>query len=261
MIFLIGGKGLVGSGFARYFKRKKINHKIITRKNKKSFYGKKCDIIIDCNGNGSKRKANLNPSFDFEASVKSVVEILNNIKFKKYVYISTIYTYKNLKNKKNTSENNQKNSDKISPYGFNKRIAELYIKKLSPKYLILRLPFIIGPGLRRNSVYDLTHFKKTFYTFNSQINWIHTDTIANSVMHLIQKNIYNQTFNLASKNSISISQVAKLCEINRDDIILTNRTFEKTYINCNKIQKYVSLSDSINEVSKYISEFKINKNI
>ena len=88
MIFLIGGNGLVGSGFARYFIRKKITHKIITRKNKKKFYGKKCEIIIDCNGNGSKRKANKNPSFDFDASVKSVVETLNNIKFKKYVYIS-----------------------------------------------------------------------------------------------------------------------------------------------------------------------------
>ena len=116
--------------------------------------------MVDCNGNGSKRKANNNPFFDFSASVKSVVENLNKIKFNKYIYISTIYTYANISSKKSTIEIKQNKNDKISPYGLNKRIAELYVKKLSPSYLIFRLPFIIGPGLKRNSVYDLTHFKK-----------------------------------------------------------------------------------------------------
>ena len=187
MIFLVGGKGLVGSGFRRYFKKHKIKFKIVTKKNKKNFFGKKCNVIIDCNGNGSKRKANINPTFDFEASVNSVIENLNNIKFNRYIYISTIYTYKNLTNKRDTSEESQKNSDAISPYGLNKRVAELYVKKLAPNYLIFRLPFVIGPGLKRNSVYDLTHYRKTYYTFNSLINWIHTGTIAKSVMLILKK--------------------------------------------------------------------------
>ena len=261
MIFLVGGKGLVGSGFCRYFNKKKIKYKIITRENKKNYFGKKCNIIIDCNGNGSKRKANIDPSFDFEASVKSVVENLNNIRFNKYIYISTIYTYKNLTNRRETFEENQKSSDDISPYGLNKRIAELYVKKLAANYLIFRLPFVIGPGLKRNSVYDLTHYKKTYYTFNSQINWIHTDTIAKNVVAILKKKIKNQTFNLVSKNSITIDDVIKLCNLKKKYIISTNRTFEKTYINCSKISKYVQLSNSSDEVKKYISEYKSNKKI
>ena len=261
MIFLIGGKGLVGSGFRRYFKKHKIKFKIITRDNKKKFFGKKCNTIIDCNGNGSKRKANNDPTFDFEASVKSVVENLNNIKFNKYIYISTVYTYRNLTNKKDTTEKCQKNSDSISPYGLNKRIAELYVKKLSPTYLIFRLPFIVGPGLKRNSVYDLTHNKKTYYTFNSQINWIHTDTIAKSIITILKKNIKNQIFNLASRDSITIDKVLELCNLKKKDVISSKRTLEKTYINCNKIKKYVPLSNSVDEVKKYISEYKFNKKI
>ena len=255
MIFLIGGKGLVGSGFSRYLKKKKIKYKIITRKNKKNFFGKRCDVLIDCNGNGSKRKANKNPFFDFSASVRSVVENLNKIKCNKYVYISTIYTYKNLRNRISTVESKQSYKDKISPYGLNKRIAELYVKKLSHSYLIFRLPFIVGPGLKRNSVYDLTHFKKTYYTFNSQINWIHTDTIAKIVCNLLNKNISNQTFNLASKNSISIKKIMDLCKLKKRDIIKTRRTYEKTQINCNKIKKYISLPNSVDEAKKYISEY------
>ena len=259
MIFLIGGKGLIGSAFSRLFIKKKIKFKIITRKNKKKNFGKSCDVLIDCNGNGSKRKANNNPFFDFESSVKSVVKNLNKIKFNKYIYISTIYTYANISSKKSTIEIKQNKNDKISPYGLNKRIAELYVKKLSPSYLIFRLPFIIGPGLKRNSVYDLTHFKKTYYTFNSQINWIHADTVAKIVVNLLNKKVLNQTFNLASKNSISIKKIMNLCKLKKKDIIETNRTFEKTYINCNKIKKYVSLPNSTSEVRKYISEININK--
>ena len=70
-----------------------------------------------------------------------------------------------------------------------KSINVIDVKKLSPTYLIFRLPFIVGPGLKRNSVYDLTHNKKTYYTFNSQINWIHTDTIAKSIITILKKNI------------------------------------------------------------------------
>jgi len=171
------------------------------------------------------------------------------------VYVSTIYTYANLKNKKSTIESKQIYNDNISPYGLNKRIAELYVKELSSNYLIFRLPFIVGPGLKRNSVYDLTHFKKTFYTYNSQINWIHTDTIAKKVCNLLDRNISNQTFNLASKNSISIKKIMDLCKLSKKDIIKTNRTYEKTEINCDKIKKYISLPNSINEANKYISEY------
>ena len=74
MIFLIGGNGLIGSGFVRYFKKNKILFKNITRENKKKFFNKKCDLIIDCNGNGSKRNGINNPLLDFKASVESVVE-------------------------------------------------------------------------------------------------------------------------------------------------------------------------------------------
>ena len=129
MIFLIGGTGLVGSAFLRYLKKNKLNFKLITRKNKINFYNKSCDILIDCNGNGSKRLGSLDPFFDFNASVNSVAENLMKIKFKKYIYISSVFTYSNLVNKNFTKENIKTNYETLIPYGFNKLIAELYVKK------------------------------------------------------------------------------------------------------------------------------------
>ena len=87
------------------------------------------------------------------------------------------------------------------------------------------------------------------------INWIHTETIAKIVYNLINKKISNETFNLASKNSISIKKIISLCKLKEKDIIKTARTYENTQINCNKIKKYISLPNSVNEAKKYISKY------
>lgn len=259
MIFLVGGKGLVGSAFARYFKKNKIKFQIITRQNRKKFFGKFANIIIDCNGNGSKRKGNDYPFFDFKTAVESVVENLNKIKFNRYIYISSIYTYPKLKNRNMTIENKKVNYNELSPYGFSKRIAELYVKKFAKNYLIVRLPFLVGPGLKRNSVYDLSHYKKTFNTLSSKINWIHTDTIAKIVMILLSKKISNQTFNIASKNSITVKKIVNLCGLTINQIKKTKKTYEKTLINTDKLKKFVTLPESSVEIKKYINEIESQK--
>lgn len=258
MIFLIGGNGLIGSGFSKFFKENKILYKNITRDNKKKFYNKSCDILIDCNGNGSKRLGIADPLFDFKASVSSVVENLINIKYKKYVYISTIHTYENTESKKNTNENNIPDIKKLNGYGFNKLIAENYVRKYSPKYLIIRLPYIVGPGLKRNPVYDLCHQKKSYVSLNSSINFLHTSSIAKITYGLIKKNKLNQIYNLGSKDNIKISEILKLCGLKKTDLFKTKKNYDIIKLNCNKLSKIIKLPSSQNEVEKYITEIKKN---
>ena len=260
MIFLVGGKGLVGSGFSKFFKENKILYKIITRQNKKNFYNKSCDILIDCNGNGSKRIGIADPLFDFKASVYSVFENLVHIKYNKYVYISSSQTYEDTKSKKMTKENRICNNLKLNNYGFNKLIAENYVKKFSSKYLIVRLPYIVGPGLKRNPVYDLSHNKETYVTLNSNINFIHTSSIAKITYGLIKKNKFNQTYNLGAKNNIKVRDILNLCGLKESELKKTSKKNDVMFFNCNKISQLVKLPTSINEVKKYLSEVKRKKN-
>ncbi len=55
MIYLIGGRGFVGSACARLFAAKGIEHRVITRENYASFRGTPCDVLINANGNSRKR--------------------------------------------------------------------------------------------------------------------------------------------------------------------------------------------------------------
>ena len=250
MIFLIGGKGLIGSAFARYFKRKKISFKNITRKNKKKFFNKKCDLIIDCNGNGSKKYGIDFPLLDFKSSVESVVETLHNIKFNKYLYISSCQVYTNLSNEKYSKENFVSYDKKINSYGFNKLVAEKYVKKFAKKHLIIRLPYIVGPNLKRNPFYDLLFKKRSFLTLNSKINCIHTDSIAEICMRLHRKKL-SGIYNIGSKNNIKISEVLKLLKLKKSDLKPNQKTKDINEINLKKIQKIIKLPDALEEAKKY----------
>ena len=256
MIFLIGGNGLIGSGFSKFFKENKILYKNITRGNRKEFYNKSCDILIDCNGNGSKRLGIADPLFDFNASVSSVVENLINIKFKKYVYISTSQTYENTKHIRVTNENKVCDNLKLNNYGFNKLIAETYVRRYSSKYLIIRLPYIVGPGLKRNPVYDIFHHKKTYVTLNSNINFIHSSSVAKITYQLIKKNKFNQIYNLGARDNINVGEILSLCGLKKSQLYKTEKNHDIMMFNCNKISKLVKLPTSVNEVEKYLSEIK-----
>ena len=258
MIFLVGGKGLIGSGFSKFFIENKILFKNITRKNNNKFYNKSCDILIDCNGNGSKRLGIIDPLFDFNASVSSVVNNLLKIKYKKYVYISTSQTYEHTHKKSFTNENKICDNLRLNNYGFNKLIAESYVKKFSSKYLIIRLPYIVGPGLKRNPVYDLFHHKKTFVSLKSSINFIHTSSIAKITYQLIKKGKFNQVYNLGAKENIKVNEILSLCGLKKLDLQKTIKYNDLMNFNCNKILKLVKLPSSIHEVEKYLSEIKKN---
>ena len=253
MIFLIGGTGLIGSAFKRYLKKKKISFKNITRKNKEKFYGKKCNLLIDCNGNGSKGVGIRDPFFDFNASVLSVADNLIKIKFKKYIYISTAQVYENLNKKKFTKEQRLINYKKINNYGFNKYVAELYVKKYAENYLIIRLPYIVGPGLKRNPFYDLPNQNKTFLTLDSDINCIHTDSIAKLTMELNKKS-NNNTFNLGSIDNIKIKDFIKILKIKKNKILKTIRTKDINKIDFSKVKKLVQLPKIKSEILKYLDK-------
>ncbi len=253
MIFLIGGKGLIGSAFVRYFKEQKISFKNITRANKKNFFNKRCDLIIDCNGNGSKRYGINFPLLDFKASVESVMEILCNIKFKKYLYISSCQVYEDLGVEKYSRENFSSNNNKINSYGFNKLVAENYVKKYAKHHLIIRLPYVIGPNLKRNPFYDILHKKRSFLTLNSKVNCIHTDSIAWICMKLIKKN-HEGIYNIGSKNNIEIYKVLKLLDFKRTDLKKNKRSKDINKINLKKIKSIIKLPDIYDEVKKYYNQ-------
>ena len=93
---------------------------------------------------------------------------------------------------------------------------------------------------------------RTFVSLSSEINCIHTDTVAEITMKLINKRINNQIFNLGSNNSIKINKILDLCSLKKSQLKKTIKIKDKTIFNCNKVKQISSLPTSYSQVKKYL---------
>lgn len=252
MIFIIGGKGLTGSAVVRHLQERNEAYEIIQRENKEEFFGKSCDFLIFANGNALKHKANKEPSFDFHASVYSVAEYIHNINHKKFIHISTVDVYDRKFDEKFTDENICINSDLLEPYSYHKLLAENYIRHYSKDYLIFRLPGLVGEGMKKNPAYDfISNQKKVAISPDSELNFIHTRLVAESIFKIIDLGMRNEIFNLASKNSIKIGSIRNIIGYDTDYTDDANRNIQKYKINTEKIQKHVELTTSEEAIKEY----------
>jgi nucleoside-diphosphate-sugar epimerase len=257
MIFIIGGKGLTGSAFVKKLERKNIEFKIIQRENKEEFFGKDCDVLIFANGNAVKYKANEDPFFDFQASVSSIAEYVHKINSKLFVLLSSIEVYDQHSSLDTTKEDVIINEQNLEPYGYHKFLVEKYVKQFSNSYLIFRLPALVGIGTRKNPIYDfLNSHKKVMISPNSELNVLNTNVIADTVLEMIDKNIYDEIFNLASTNSVRIGDIKNIVNFDSEYTEECEKYLQKYFVNTEKIQKYVKLSTSEESIIEYNKSLK-----
>lgn len=102
-----------------------------------------------------KWKANANPEND-AAVVNALQEIIATVKTDLFVLISTIDVYE-LGNTSKHNEDTDSSSymDKHHAYGKNRFLFEKFVMDKFPRHVILRLPALHGPFLKKNYVYDL----------------------------------------------------------------------------------------------------------
>jgi dTDP-4-dehydrorhamnose reductase len=248
-IFLIGGKGFVGKAIFDYL-NKDYNIKLVTRQNFNKFLNKKCDILINANGNSKKYLAEKNYLKDFELNVLSTIKIIEKIHFKKYIHLSTVDVYHNLSSKIKTQENSKIDFYKNSNYGFNKYISELIVMRRVKKWNILRLSGMVGNNLSKNPVYDLLNNKKLFVNIDSKFHFMETTDVAHIVKIIIRKFKNKRILNLASPDNISLKTIARMCNYK-----WTNNFFKKKKyynINTKKLLKVYKVKKSKIAIKNYL---------
>jgi nucleoside-diphosphate-sugar epimerase len=257
MIFIIGGKGLTGSALVKYAENNDLEYKIIQKENKEDFFGKSCDLLIFANGNAVKFQANEDPLFDFHASISSIVEYIHKINYKQFILLSTVDVYNNKDSENYTNEECDIIETKLEPYGFHKYLAEKFVIKYCPNYLIFRLGGLVGEGLKKNPVYYYVK-KNTKVTVSpkSQMNFINTRLVAESIFTIINKGEKNEIFNLASKNSIEIEKIKKIINYESKFSDDASQNIMNYIINTDKIQQFLNLSTSEESIKEYF--YKLN---
>lgn len=207
MIIVIGGRGFVGSAYVRLFEKLKLEHLIITRENYAKHIGKSCDILINANGNSSKLLADREPKRDFDSSVRSVLHSLEDFKAGAYVLLSSGDVYSDQSFPAFTTESSPIDTTRQSRYGFHKYLAELIVRQHQPRWLIMRMGGFVGPGMKKNAVFDMLGDKPVWLHPDSELQFISTDTAAGVVWNLVQKGITREIVNLGARGVIRLTDL------------------------------------------------------
>lgn len=209
MIFILGGRGFVGSAFARHCQAQGRECTIIDRDNYASLVGHSCDIFVNANGNSSKPLAQKEPLREFDASVRTVRSSLIDFRFNTYIHLSSCDVYPDCTAPETTREDQALDVSRQSPYGFHKFLAEQCVRHAAPRWIILRMGGFVGPGLRKNAIYDILHGPKLWLHPDSELQYMPTDSLAAAALGLAAAGHVNEVFNTCGRGLVKLADVMR----------------------------------------------------
>jgi hypothetical protein len=143
---LIGFSGFVGSTLL-----KQASFEFLYRStNIGEIEGKAFDTVICAGAPAQKWIANREPEADRE-KIDGLIAHLKTIQCETFILISTVDVFKN---PLEVDEDTPIDESGLHPYGLHRRLLEKFVESHFSRYLIVRLPGLVGPGLRKNVIFD-----------------------------------------------------------------------------------------------------------
>ena len=143
---LIGYSGFVGSTL---LKQKEFNglyrSNTISEIRNESF-----DTVVCAGAPAVKWFANKHPDQD-KQSIQDLISHLSTIRCEQFILISTVDVFQN---PNQATELTSVDTSGLHPYGLHRYELEEFVKVNFSRYLIIRLPGLVGPGLKKNVIYD-----------------------------------------------------------------------------------------------------------
>ena len=211
MIYIIGGRGYVGSGFARHCRARGLPHQVITRENYDRFAGTSCDVLVNANGNSRKYLADRDPVAEFDQSVRSVAVSLAAFTAGTYVLISTGDVYDDPSQPASSGEDRELDIGRMSRYGLHKFLAERLVIGAHANWLVVRAGGFVGPGIKKNAIFDILTGGKIWLSPQSELQFIQTDHAAAIVMGIVERGIRREIVNLGGSGTVRLGDVHAAC--------------------------------------------------
>ena len=144
---LIGHSGFVGSTL---LKQTAFTH-LFRSTDIQNIENQSFDTVVCAGAPAQKWIANKDPAGDKE-KIEKLISHLKTMQCKSFVLISTVDVFKN---PLNANEQSPVDEVDLHPYGLHRRLLESFVESHFANYLIVRLPGLVGPGLRKNIIFDL----------------------------------------------------------------------------------------------------------
>lgn len=143
---LIGYSGFVGSTLLRQVEFKYLYRSI----NISEINGLEFDSVVCAGAPAKKWLANRDPEIDLQ-NIENLISHLKTIKCKQFILISTVDVFRN---PIEVNEQTIVEESGLHAYGLHRHFLEKFVTAQFPNHLIVRLPGLVGPGLRKNIIFD-----------------------------------------------------------------------------------------------------------
>lgn len=207
------------------------------------------DIVVDCNGEGRRFWSNQNPDESYRRSVATVEDRLHQLNAGIYVYVSTVDVYgEGCARPATSTEDTAIDVEALDTYGRHKFMAECMVLDKAPRPLVLRCATLIGPGLRKNPVYDLMHDASLRMTADSTLSLVHTETLSRAVQVLLEAS-QQGVYNIAASQPMTVpavrDMVARARGVDPDAMPEHAERITTTYdLNVEKISAWIDMPTS-----------------
>lgn len=210
-VILIGSRGFVGSAFARFFRgRQDVELIEVTRENYAELAHTESDVVIEASCNSVKFLAEEDPLREFALSVTHRLQTLLDFPASLHVHLSSVDVYSRLDSPATTREDSPIDLARTSHYGLHKLLAEHLVQHYAPRWLIVRLAGMVGPGLRKNPVFDILTGQPLRIHPDSRYQFLHTDDVARLVWNLVEHGVSHEVFNICGDGLITPREIAAL---------------------------------------------------
>ncbi len=143
---LIGYTGYVGSTLLKQTQFDALYRST----NIEQISGQTFDFVVCAGAPAQKWIANREPEADRQ-KIDCLIDHLKAVNCKRFILISTVDVFKN---PNGVDESSAIDENGLHPYGLNRRKLETFVGSHFSNHLIVRLPGLVGPGLRKNVIYD-----------------------------------------------------------------------------------------------------------
>jgi len=143
---LIGCSGFVGGTLL-----KQVSFDALYRStNIHEIDGKEFDVVVCAGAPAQKWIANRDPDADRQ-NIDELIGHLKTVKCTTFILISTVDVFKT---PIGVDEASTVDEVGLHPYGLNRRHFEKFVEEHFSHHLVVRLPGLVGPGLRKNVIFD-----------------------------------------------------------------------------------------------------------
>ena len=185
-----------------------------------------CDVLVNCAGFSRMYEAQKNPSM-MERVENYTFDRIANVPFVHIIHLSSIYI----------------DASPDHAYSKYKKKMEQKILSICPDATIFRLASVLGKGLQKNVIFDLSQSLPLWVTPDSVYNYISSEEVGNIITHFINNPIA-AIFNVGASESISVSDVVKLtkCETaygKKKDTVFMDVSFLQKHYKVKTSREYV----------------------